>query len=444
MADVYLRSTDGDDADDGSTWALADATMLASLVAAGAGGKSYVSDAHAETQASNMNLTSSGTAAIPTKILCGDDVAEPPTTVTTSATVTTTGSNHIEFNGFAYCQGVTFNMATGNANDHFQWDSAAPWGWTFEDCALNIVSTHSSASMRIGNVGNNTEDDQQLRFINTDISFGALTQGILWTTCLFEWHGGSVTGTAPTTLFLADASGGFGEVTLIGVDLSGFGSGKNLVDVSATGGKRTRFRFFGCKLDASVTIATGDVAGPGGCEVEAINCDSADTRYRWYKKAWGGESLTESTIVMTGGATVDSVAVSRKIVTTANVNDSFPFYGQWHQFWNTDLTSQTLTVEMVTDNVTVTDGEVYVELWYAGTSGNPLYLLLTDRVADFLTTPSNQTTSSQAWTTTGLTTPVKQALDVTFTALETGLILWRVAATKASLTMYYDPDTVLT
>jgi len=443
MADVYLRSTDGNDADDGSTWALADATLVASLVAAGAGGKSYVSDAHAETQAANMDMASSGTAASPTKVLCGDDVAEPPTTVTTSATVTTTGSNHMSFTGFAYVQGVTFNMGTGNANDTIKWTDASPWSWTFEDCALNVVSTHASAGFQVGNYGNNTEDDQALRFINTDISFGNSSQGFIWVSCLFDWHGGSVTGTAPTTLFLAKASGSIGQVNLFGVDLSAFGSGKNLVDVSATGGKRTIYKFVGCKLGASVTIATGDVAGPGGPEVECINCDSADTRYRWYKKACGGESLTETTIVMTGGAQVDSVAISRKIVTTANVNDVFPFFGQWHQFWNTDLTAQTLTVEMVTDNVTVTDGEVYVELWYAGTSGTPLYLLLTDRVADFLTTPSNQAASTQAWTTTGLTTPIKQKLTVAFTALETGLILWRVAATKASLTMYYDPDTAL-
>jgi len=444
MADVYLRSTDGDDADDGSTWALADATLVASLVAAGAGGKSYVSDAHAETQASNMNIVSSGTAASPTKILCGDDVAEPPTTATTSATITTTGANHMAFTGFAYVQGITFNMATGSANDAIKWTDSAPWGWTYEDCALNIVSTHSSAGFQVGNVGNNTEDDQALRFINTDISFGSTSQGFIWTTCKFEWHGGSVTGTAPTTLFLADSSGGTGDVTLIGVDLSGFGTSKNLVDVSATAGKRTIYKFIECKLGASVTIATGDVAGPGGPEIECINCDSADTAYRWYKKACGGESLTETTIVMTGGATVNSVAVSRKVVTTATSSDVFPFYGQWHQFWNDTLTSQTLTVEIVSDNVTFDDDEVWVELHYLGTSGFPIATLLTDRVADFLTTPANQASSSQAWTTTGLTTPNKQALAVTFTAAEAGLIMWRVAAAKPSSTFYYDPDTVLT
>ena len=36
MADIYLSSVDGSDSDDGSTWALAKATLAAALTAAGA------------------------------------------------------------------------------------------------------------------------------------------------------------------------------------------------------------------------------------------------------------------------------------------------------------------------------------------------------------------------------------------------------------------------
>ncbi len=70
MAVIYLRSTDGSDADNGSTWALAKATLAAALTAAGAGGTVYVSQVHAETQAGAMTLTSPGTEASPVRVIC--------------------------------------------------------------------------------------------------------------------------------------------------------------------------------------------------------------------------------------------------------------------------------------------------------------------------------------------------------------------------------------
>lgn len=75
MANFYVRSTDGSDADNGTTWALAKATLAGALNVATAGDTIFVSDNHAETQASAMTLSSQGTAASPVRILCADDSA---------------------------------------------------------------------------------------------------------------------------------------------------------------------------------------------------------------------------------------------------------------------------------------------------------------------------------------------------------------------------------
>src|SRR3990167_9027284 len=93
MATLYVRSTDGSDADTGATWALAKASLAGAFAAASAGDTIYVSQVHAETQASAMTLTSPGTAASPVRVLCVNDAAEPPTALATTATVTTTGAN---------------------------------------------------------------------------------------------------------------------------------------------------------------------------------------------------------------------------------------------------------------------------------------------------------------------------------------------------------------
>ena len=109
--------------------------------------------------------------------------------------------------------------------------------------------------------------------------------------------------------------------------------------------------------------------------------------------------------------------------------------------WNDAIgSSKTVTVYTVTDNVTLTDAEAWVEVEYLGTSGFPLGNFSDDRVADLVFgTPANQTSDSSTWTTTGLATPVKQALAVSFTPQEKGWFRVRVMVAKASLTVYYDP-----
>lgn len=116
MATIYLRSTDGNDADNGSTWALAKATLAAAITAAGAGGTVYMSQAHAES-GSTITLDG-GTAASPTVVLCVNDGAAPPTALATTGSIATTTSGAITINGFLYIYGVVFNLGSGATIHH--------------------------------------------------------------------------------------------------------------------------------------------------------------------------------------------------------------------------------------------------------------------------------------------------------------------------------------
>src|SRR3990167_2296817 len=101
MANIYVRSTDGSDADDGSTWALAKATLAGALAIATSADTIWVSQNHAETAAGNKSHTFPTTPGL--RVLCGNDAAEPPTALATTATVTTTGNFAVTFvSGFAY------------------------------------------------------------------------------------------------------------------------------------------------------------------------------------------------------------------------------------------------------------------------------------------------------------------------------------------------------
>ena len=436
MATIYLRSTDGNNADNGSTWALAKATLAAALTAAGAGGTVYMSQAHAETQAIHMTLTSPGTAGSPVRVICCNDGAEPPTATATTGSVSTTTGRNITFSGVAYYYGVGFSAGSGLASAQIYFTNGAALWLRFDTCRLALGGT-SGGRFYVGETGSTRET--LIEFVETILKFSMTPQGII-ASCPFVWRGGSVdpTGTIPTELFKENAAGNIAFVQLEGVDLSALGSGKTLVAQPSTSNGGF-FRFTNCKLHASVAISSGTIAGQGGAVIDLVNCDSGDTNYKYSKKVYQGDITQETTIKRTGGASDGVTGFSRKFVSTANAKFYAPLVGPWFKFWHSTLSSITVAIEIVTDNVTLTDAEAWVEVLHQGTSGYPLGVFENDRTADILATGANQTSSSETWTTTGLTTPVKQTLSKAVTPAEIGWVYARVVLAKSSTTLYACP-----
>ena len=89
--------------------------------------------------------------------------------------------------------------------------------------------------------------------------------------------------------------------------------------------------------------------------------------------------------------------------------------------------------------MTLTDAEAWLEVSYPGSATTPLLYSATDGPATILTTGTNQTASTETWTTTGLGSPVKQQLAVTFTPEMKGLIRCTLVVAKASATVYICP-----
>lgn len=440
MAVIYLRSTDGSDADNGSTWALAKATLAAALTAAGAGGTVYVSDNHAESAAAAKTLTSPGTAASPVRVICVDDSGnpEPPTARATTASVTTTGNNGITFAGFAYYYGITFSAGTGNsAAATIAFQSNSPWAHFFDTCSLQCPATNAASKFLFGNTST-TVDDNLCVLHNTTFKFGATGQFIL-VRCPVRWQfssGLAAGGSTPAVLFQTPAaSAPYALMDLIGVDLS------ELTGTLVTVGQCFDiYRFRDCKLGSGVTFSTGTYGGPGATEIEVINCDSGDTSYRYHFENYMGTITSETTIVRMGGASDGTTAFSRKMVSTANTKFYTPLRARALEFWNTKLSSQTVSIPILTDNVTLKDDECWAEVEYLGTSGFPLGSLASDQVADpIFGTAANQATDSSSSWASAPGTPVQQTLDVTFTPAEVGLIRVWVCLAKPTTTLYFDP-----
>jgi len=443
MATIYVRSTDGSNADDGSTWALAKLDLAGAAAIDAAGDVIYVSDNHAESTAASISITLAGTAASPVRIICGDDAAEPPTAVASAGTVTTTGTSNITLSGFAYVYGLTFNLGSSTGGPYMLVGSGSvAEKQVYESCNFQVVASGAACRLDIGSGG--STGPSCIVWNNCGVKFANASQALGVTGARFEWRGGSIiSGSTANTagLFRAPANKAkrVAHALVECVDLSNLGAASYIFDAANAPIVHGVLR--NCKLPGSWTggLVTGTIEP--GARFEMWNCDSADTNYKLWIETYAGSVRDETTIVRTGGASDGTTAFAWKMVSTANAEyPVWPLVSPDLMYWQETVGgSITVTVEVVTDGVTLTNEEAWLEVEYLGTSGNPLGVVASDAKADVLASAANQTSSSVTWTTTGLSSPVKQALAVTFTPQEKGMLIARVMLAKASATVYVDP-----
>jgi hypothetical protein len=111
----YVDSAAGNDANGGTTWADAKATLAGIDAIDTTGDTIYVAQTHSETTAAAVTYAFAGTVALPTRIICGDKGAQPPTTLSTAAVIATTGNTSGITIGVTsgYFYGMTFDVAQG-------------------------------------------------------------------------------------------------------------------------------------------------------------------------------------------------------------------------------------------------------------------------------------------------------------------------------------------
>lgn len=439
---LYCRSTDGNDADNGTTWALAKATLGAGIAAIDSpGDQVYVSQVHAESTAGSITHPFAGTVASPVKIYCGNDAAEPPTAGATTATITTTSATaSITFTGLAYeIYGIAFISGSGGSGNNVISPCATSNGLaTFQKCSFQLPTTGTSAAIRFE--GSNSK----VVWRDCDVKFGATAQSLQpFAVIQFIWEGGSILAgsAAITSLFNFLANGERVEVN--GVDLSAGAAGMNLVSAA---GQNSKFVFRNCKLPGSWSGSVSSVTPGANSEIAMYNCDSSGTNYRLWIKNQFGEVKHETTIVKTSGATDGTTPLSWKMA--SGVDAEFPHLTLSSPEivkWNDTTTSVTVTVDCVYDSVTnLKDTEVWLEVMYLSASGTPIGTYISDFVTDPVSAAADQTSSSATWTTTGITNVNKFQVNVTFTPGMKGFIHARVKLAKASTTIYVDPLLTLT
>jgi hypothetical protein len=366
--------------------------------------------------------------------------------------VAITGANDLKVQCYAYFYGITFSAGSGSSAANIQLNGTPGGGlpifMRFDHCNFQLLTTASSPSI---DVAQNAANCTLLR--NCGFKLGAAGQAVT-STGFSRIRGGSFLSgtTTPTKL------GSLGQTFIEGFDFSNLSSSANLYGCSNTVFTHGAIR--NSKMPANWSGSVRESAGSAGVRFLLTGVDTGTAvNQLWYEQYASSSVKHETTIVRTGGATDGTTQVSWKMVSGAeacswtgvNVLESPEI-----AIWNATTGSQkTATVEFVHDTNTAPgqgagtlyafrNDEVWLEVSYYGDASSTIASLATSQVADpTLATPADIASSSTTWTTTGLTTPVKQKLSVSFTPQLAGYITARVCLGKASKTLYVDPVVTL-
>ena len=391
----------------------------------------FAANTHSEANAAAITILFPGS----NRLISVSDAAAPPTTRLAGALISTTGANNLTVNGSFFNEGVSFRAGSTGAASLVIASSA--YNQRHRRCTLENGSPNSGGGLGyiiFNSNGGNGEivlEDVNLRF-NPAVG---QAQGVVVSGHRFTMKGGSITSSTAnlTSVFLGGNSYSLSPL-LSGVDFSTLQAGVNVSDIAnqTTPGNGT-FILRDCKMPVGWNGQLA-LSQRSGYHFALHNSDGAATLYRLWTEAKVGSVKHETVNVRTGGWSDGVTPLSWRMA--SSVTPSYPLlslaspeiYSEYNLVVGVPVT---LTVEILHDTSVAAgqglgaafafrEDEIWLEVLQLGTVGFPLGIFVNDAPADVLTTPLDQTTSTAAWTTTGMTTPVKQKLSVTFTPQHVG------------------------
>lgn len=313
----------------------------------------------------------------------------------------------------------TLNTATGSGRI-LNFDTAST-KTVFTGCTINCLGSSVANSIIVGNTVNRVN----VEFHNTTLNISNAPSSALFS-------------------LTRDSASVHMDGCAINITT---GTAPRVVDFSS-GYHVQRVRLFNTTYN-NITAINNAIVSPTSL-LEVHNFSSGNTRVIQRVASDHGYVREETTIKRTGGASDGVTAYSLQIATWTGV-------AKWYHslrikvadIWVDTSTAKTFTCEVVHDSqgsgagAALQDNEAWIEVLYPnGTTSRSLSV--NDRAATVQTTPADQTSSAETWTTTGLTTPVKQKLSVTTGTGKAGVCQVYVCLAKPSSTIYVCPKIEVT
>ena len=440
MADVALWSG-ATGAGDGSSWANAYTTLAAAITAQGSNPtRVFVASDHSELVSASL-LFPGGHINIYQLISSDRTSGFPPTVEQAGARIGSTGATNLTIINSFYSKGVFWTAGE---------NSTATRNLTIESSPSYSLARIVGGGIELKNTGAGsrfifgtgaTNRNSKIILENVEIRFGNAGQGLQLQAASISIKDSALAGSAITE-FIKTFSTVAADVDVYGLNMASAATGMNLLAASLNGVGQVKFD--SCKMPAGWTggIVSGAALAQGGLKAIAINCDSAGTNYRLMSAGWGAALKTETAVYRTGGASDGVTPISWHIATSATttyplINFDAPPITRWNDVTGSPVT---VSIEVLTDGVTLHDDDAWLEVQYLDDAGYPLGALVSDERPSQLAAAADQDASTATWTTTGITTPIAQKLSVTFTPQEKGYIQARVRVARPSSVIYVCPQ----
>ena len=445
MAILYVDTDGSGAATPYATWATAAQGLEAALedAACVAGSTIYMQGAATDTTAASVTLTSAGTAIAPVKIIgCIDGTTNEGGSIVAADLASRAGADlplfdvtgagsDIFFGGFAVYHGIDIT-----AVDRLAF-AATNLGTTFIDC--NITSG-ATGILRADS------DNGWLQIIDctTDVYYIDVVGD-----CKLTIKGGDLTTRLATGVFWSSGSGS-ALTEVIGCDMSAV----TATILSNASSVPLNLRFTNSKLKASHTIGalTHHIA-----QIELVGCNSGTSKaatdtYRDYQRVTAyGDTLSEGTIVRTGGADdgTDSGLFSYALTPKASSTLEGTFANvetPWMSVW-VPGGATTATVFIANDGgVDYNEDEAWCEFYSPAVDDGSDYDLTFNPLSENFITPNTTAITDDA-VSSWVTATNGQKFSFTATLGYSGFIYAKVHIAKASATpdtVYVDPAIVIT
>jgi hypothetical protein len=420
VADKYVKST-GSATAPYDTWAKAATTIETAVEAAAAGERVFVDSAHTDTIVADLVIAT--TAAGVQVISTSDTATEPPATYAAGATITgsATSGVDIDIRGGSWF-GFTFIPSNTTLGGGLRLSSVDDKATYLESCTFNA----GTISTNFITLGTNSAANVLVETRNCSFVWGHASQDLNvqgpWRDIGSDLGAGAAT---PSPL-MAMAQGP--DIELYGSDLSDF------TTPFAAGTSPYYARLYGCKLHASFSPPSFTVDASG--EIWMYDCASGDEHFRLRHYNYRGNTTSTATgaIPSTDAGTYDGTnAHSLVVIANAAATIGKPYQTPWSSVYHAGTSAITPRLEILRDDSTsaYTDGEVWAEWLYKGTSGSTRYSFVSDR-RGVLTAAANQADGAGlgAWANeSGTAKSMKLTPTSAITPAEIGSLMVRVCIT---------------